>query len=97
MCELKRLKVGEFDISDSVTLEELKNSLEDIHSHLITIEGLFQKSDNIVLEDKKLSLFLNGVQLSRKEPDGVYKIYNRHQFIGIGCVKSNLLKRDIIL
>ena len=61
------------------------------------LERLFDKSKNIILEDKKLKLFLNGVQLKVKEKDGAFKIYNNNKFIGIGCIKDNILKRDIII
>lgn len=97
MCELQRLQVGRFEISDSITLEELENKKEDIDSKIITIEELFKNHEKIDLDDKKLKLFLNGVQLSRKEQDGIYKIYSNNKFIGIGCLKQKLLKRDIII
>jgi len=44
-----------------------------------------------------LQLFLNGVKLTWQVEDGIYKIYNNGNFIGIGTVKNNLLKRDIII
>lgn len=97
MCELERLQVGKFNIADSITLEELEENKEMIHSKMIPIEELFKNDKNIELDDKKLTLFLNGVQLSRKEKDGVYKIYNKNKFIGIGCIEKQLLKRDIII
>lgn len=97
MSELKRLQVGEFNISEAIKIENLEKSLQNIKLHLITIEHLFEKNDNISLEDKKIKHFLNGVQLTRREPDGIYKIYNNSKFIGIGCIKDNLLKRDIII
>ena len=97
MCELQRLQVGEFNIADSITLEDLEKNKESIGTKIITIEELFKNNKNIELDNKKLSLFLNGVQLSRKENDGVYKIYNNNRFIGIGCLKEHLLKRDIII
>ena len=94
MKELKRTRVGEFKIEDAVSLEELEN---DFKSNFITLEDYFKTSSSINLENKKLQLFLNGVQLSYKLEDGVYKIYNEEQFIGLGTVKNNLLKRDIII
>ena len=97
MSALERLSVGRFDIKESITLEKINNNIENIKNNLITIEKLFDKSENIILEDKKLKLFLNGVQLSRKEQDGVFKIYNNNKFIGIGCINNHLLKRDIIV
>ena len=97
MCELERLQVGKFNIADAITLGELEKNKEVIHKKMIPIEELFNNNKNIELDDKKLTLFLNGVQLSRKEKDGVYKIYNKNKFIGIGCIERKLLKRDIII
>ena len=97
MCELERLQVGKFNIVDAITLETLEKNKEMIHKKIISIEELFKDNKNIELDDKKLTLFLNGVQLSRKEKDGVYKIYNKNKFIGIGWVENQLLKRDIII
>lgn len=92
MKELNRTQVGEFKIEDAITIEELEQK-----QTCITIEDYFRQNKNINLNEKKLQLFLNGVKLTWLLPDGVYKIYNNEHFIGIGTVKNNLLKRDIIL
>lgn len=97
MSQLNRVQVGEFNISESLTLQELEEGLPNMKTHLITIEELFKNNENINLEDKKIKHFENGVQLTRQEPDGIYKIYNNSNFIGIGIIKNNLLKRDIII
>ena len=94
MKELNRIKVGEFKIEDSIRIEELE---KNIHNNFITIEEYFDKSKSIELDNKRLQLFLNGVQLTWKLEDGVYKVYSDSQFIGIGTIKNSLLKRDIIL
>ena len=69
---------------------------------IISVEKIFEASPSIELDERKLKLFLNGVMLTQKCNDGVYKIYshesnNINQFIGTGTIKDNLLKRDIIL
>ena len=92
MKELKRTRVGEFKIEDAITIEELEQN-----QTCITIENYFRQNKNINLNEKKLQLFLNGVQLTWPLPDGVYRIYSNEHFIGIGTVKNNLLKRDIII
>lgn len=102
MKSLKRIQVGDFKIEDSITIEELndivqKNELENTKT-IITLEKLFEKLPSIKLENRKLELFLNGVMLTQKLNEGVYKIYNQEdKFIGTGTIKDNLLKRDIIL
>lgn len=97
MLELQRIQVGEFNISNSVTLEQIQNNPNELEKHLITIEDIFKDKEIINLDNKKLQLFLNGVQLNTNKEEGIYKIYNANKFIGIGCVKDNKLKRDIVL
>lgn len=100
MEELERLKVGNFDIEDSITIEQLEENKENkefFNKHFITFEKHFANNKKIDLNDKKLSLFLNGVKLSFNIEDGIYNIYNNNKFIGVGTVKKQLLKRDIIL
>jgi len=37
------------------------------------------------------------VKLTFKKPNGVYRIYCQNQFIGIGVLENDFLKRDIVL
>ncbi len=95
MKELQRTKVNEFDIKDAITLEDLDNV--NIEDKIISIENLFINNEKIDLNNRKLELFLNGVQLTHDLNDGVYRIYNNNNFIGLGIVKDKLLKRDIVI
>ena len=72
MKELKRIQVGEFNIKDSITIEELENQ-EIVSNKFITIEKYFSSYENIVLNERKFQLFLNGVQLTYELKDGIYK------------------------
>lgn len=93
MKELNRLRVGDFKIEKSVTIEEIENG----NINIITIEDFFKAKEKIILDNKKMQLFLNGVQLTYNLPNDLYKIYDKdNQFIGIGVIKNNLLKRDIV-
>ena len=96
MSELKRLKVGNFKIENTIIIDE-NVTKEDIEEKLITIEEVFKNKEKIDLNSKKLILFLNGVKLNENKEDGVYRIYSLGRFIGLGIVKDKLLKRDIIL
>ena len=96
MKDLKRLKVGEFSIENSITINE-KTTKEDIEKKIITIEKLFENKEKIELDTKKLILFLNGVKLNYNNKDEVYRIYSSNKFIGLGTIKNNILKRDIII
>ena len=95
MKNLKRLQVGKFNIKDAVYIDDI--NLENVDEHLITLEELLKRTESISLNEKKLKLFLNGVQLTCNNNDGLYKIYVANKFIGTGTIKKGLLKRDIIL
>ena len=100
MLELKRIQVGNFNIKDAITIEQLENNIDNkefIEENFIQFEEIFKNKEKIELDDRKLRLFLNGVQLTIGKEDGTYKIYNNNKFIGIGIVENKLLKRDIVL
>ncbi|MBO5479412.1 MAG: tRNA pseudouridine(55) synthase TruB [Clostridia bacterium] len=95
MKELKRLQVGDFKIQDSITIEELKEKKEKISC--ITIEEFFSNKEKIQLAHKQLEQFLNGVKLTYRLKEDTYRIYDENgKFIGLGVVKDNTLKRDVI-
>ena len=95
MEELKRIEVGEFNIKNAITLKELESKKGKA---LISIEEFLKDKQLINLNSKKVKLFLNGVNLEFKLEDGIYRIYNeKNEFIGTGTIKSNVLKRDIIV
>lgn len=101
MKELNRVKVGKFDIKQSITVEELENNISNesfMKEHFISIEESFKEKESIIIPENRLKHFLNGVKVSFKLKDDLYKIYNEeNRFIGIGNVKNNLLKREIII
>lgn len=101
MQKLNRIRVGEFDISNSITIEELeqnKNNRQWMEEKIIEIKDIFEDNKKIELTQKEMNLFLNGVKLTKKEPDGTYKIYNENiEFVGTGEIRENKLKRDVII
>ena len=101
MKELNRIKVGKFDIVDSITVEELEENITNenfINKHFISIEKTFYEKDSITVADNRLKHLINGVKLSFHLKDNLYRIYDeKNNFIGIGSVKNYLLKREIIL
>ena len=98
MKELNRTQVGEFYIKDSVTIAELEEKIKknDL-SNIISIEKIFENANKIDLEQKFLNKYLNGVGIEQNYEDGVYKIYLNNEFIGLGIIKAQKLKRDLVL
>ena len=92
MKDLQRTQVDKFCIENAVTLENLSQR------NIISIEDLCKNEyEKVDFNDRKLELFLNGVMLTITVPDGVYRVYNKNRFIGLGIVKNELIKRDIII
>ena len=107
MKELNRIQVGEFNITESITVDEIeKNAKESekgkekifLQKHLISIENLFKDNLFLKLNNNDMKSFLDGVKLKVNQLDGIYRIYDENNsFIGIGVIENKILKRDIIL
>ncbi len=100
MSNLERIKVDNFDIRDSVTLEDLEKNKDNkmfLERSLINMETIFKDLPQISLNNRKKELFLNGVMLSIENKEGLYNIYNNNVYLGTGTIKNNLLKRDVII
>ena len=95
MSDLNRIQVGDFNIQNSIKIDELKN--RDI-KNFISIEEFFKQNNMITLDSNNITRFLNGVKLSVGKEDGLYNIHNsNNDFIGIGIVKNGALKRDLVV
>lgn len=101
MVQLVRTRVGEFSLADSVSMDLIKQDEENayglIEKHLIGVEEFFEDKGKICLDEKQRKMFENGVKLEFSLVDGIYRIYQGEQFVGIGEVRGNWLKREIVL
>ena len=107
MKELNRIKVGDFKIEDSIKVKELEeNILKNNLSKIITIEKLFKEKEKVELTDSKIKKYLNGVQIPINEIDSktrnnnneeICRVYYKNKFIGLGVIKNEKLKRDIVI
>lgn len=97
MKELARTKINDFRLEDAVTIDEIKENELIASEKIISIETIFIDKQKIDLNDRKKELFLNGVRLTFEKPNDIYRIYNNNQFIGLGIINDNLLKRDVIV
>ena len=96
MKDLIRTKVYDFKIEDSFTLSEIEKS-ENREDFLISIEKLFDKSEEIKLDLEKCRLFINGGRIKSNFIDGLYRIYCDSKFIGLGKIENKILKREIVI
>ena len=97
MSELNRIQVGEFHIDNSITIKKLQENKKNVMDYLISIEQFFYKKEKIILNSSKLEQFLNGVKLKCEMKEDIYRIYDENKkFIGLGIIKNELLKRDVV-
>ena len=97
--DLERTKTGIFDIKDCHTIQQIEKLQQEdkIDTILYNIEDLFEDYEGVTIKEESYERFLNGVQLSTKLEDGIYKVYHKEEFIGLGIVENNKLKREFIL
>lgn len=87
MIALRRTVTGEFEIKDSIQIEEISEE------KIISMEKLFDKKIDVSNNMKKL---INGEEIKVDLEDGLYNLYS-DEYVGIGKVTSKKLKREIIL
>ena len=90
MSALIRSKSGIFEMENSVSFEELKNS-ETPEKYLTPSDEVvsFEKLTIAPAQAKKI---LNGVYENIGVNDGTYRVYNGNEFWGIGVAENGILK-----
>ena len=94
--ELEEL-VNENKLKDKINEEALNIVNSKDRKYFIKIEELFMDKKIINLDEDLLNKFLNGVMIKNNNIDGIYRIYNKNNYIGIGDNKNQKLKRDVIV
>ena len=96
MSSLNREKVGEFEISQAIKIDQIKENFD--LNNLISIEEFFKNKNKIRLSPRSFIAFINGVKLMDDNEDGIYRVYNvNNEFVGIGTIKEGILKRNIVI
>ena len=97
MVELTRLKNGNFDIKDSISLYDfLKLDYEDMKKQVVSIEDYYKDLKKITLKKEEYNKYLNGVKLPFDEQDKLVRVYNGSKYSGLGEIKDGKLKRYIV-
>ncbi len=93
MTSLLREKVGDSEIAQAFTLEEIeKLSSEGREDFLQSVEEFFIYPKTSIDNGKNLTLFLNGNTIRHRADDGRYRVYCEDRFLGLANVNNNLLK-----
>lgn len=93
MVGLERTQVGDESISKSYTLEEIETMYRENNlSFILDVKEYIRYPRLDLQNEKDKVLFKNGQRCKIKNNDGYYHIYYNNNFLGIGCLKDNLLK-----
>ena len=87
-----RTRCGGFYLKNAFSIEDIKNGKYQI----IPCQHLFDY-DIIKLDKEEFFKISNGQILSKKLPDGEYKVFFENEFLGLGSVISNKLNLKLRL
>lgn len=90
MSSLVRTQSGVFELKDAITYEELAAS-DNIHKYIIAADKTLS-FPTIELSELSEYKLLNGQRTEIEEKDGVYKVYSKDSFLGVGRVENNVVK-----
>lgn len=110
---LHRINVGDFKVEDAYTINKIiesenniKNDNDKGRQYVLDIEDVFFKFPKTRIEEQRVYYFKNGVRITNKISDGLYRVYSfnkeenkdeiKDKFIGLGLVEKGLMKREYI-
>lgn len=93
MTNLTRVKSGEFDISNSITLEDFLDSKEP-SKYLIKPETVLDYP-TVTLDKTQSKRLLDGLKDVYDLPCGLYKVFSLDEFWGVGEVVGGILKMKV--
>lgn len=82
MKTLRRTRVGEFTLKDV--------------GKIISIEEILKNEQEYKLKEYELKKLVNGIKIETNLKNGLVRIYDTNEFLGIGEVKNKVLKRKIL-
>ncbi|MDU1708207.1 MAG: hypothetical protein E6826_06805 [Anaerococcus vaginalis] len=90
--ELRRLKVGNFDVKDAIKIEDFeKKDVDKLIKKLIPIDDALNQYEKIILDKSYYKQATNGMTMKvdlAKNFDGLIRVYVEDLFIGLGEYKN---------
>ena len=92
---IRRVKTNGFDIKNAVTLDFLENLVNngaDIRKYLMPLDLGLGDIPVLNLDDKDTCFYKNGGFIKVAIHDGLFRVYNNNEFVGIGIVQNKQLR-----
>ncbi len=86
LAALRRTQAGVFDISQTVTLQELQKARDEnrLNELFLPIETVFEDYPSVTVSERDAAKLKNGVAvLGQSAPEGMYRVYAQEQFLGL--------------
>ena len=92
---LIRLRVGGFDLKNSLTFDETKKFGADC---LLPIENCLEHLPTFELDERRVKAFLNGLPTTLNAPDEKFlRIFSGGKFLGVGRIERGELRSSKII
>ena len=92
---LLRLRVGDFDLKNSLTFDEIKSFCADC---LLPIENCLKHLPTYELDERRIRAFMNGLPTTVHAPDEKFlRIISGEKFLGVGRIENNELRSSKIV
>ena len=92
---LIRLRVGDFDLKDALTFDEIKNIGEDC---LLPIEDCLKHLPIFELDERRIRAFMNGLPTTAHAADEKFlRIISGGKFLGVGRIEGGELRSSKIM
>ena len=92
---LTRLKVGGFELKNSLTFDEIKKFGAGC---LVPIENCLEHLSTFELDEKRIRAFMNGLPTTTSAPDEKFlRVFSGGKFLGVGRIERGELRSSKII
>ena len=86
---LQRCRVGNFNLDNAVTFDDLKNCGEKF---LLPVDSCLQHLKKFELHERRIKAFCNGLPTNIFANDEIVRVYAAGKFLGVGKISNSELK-----
>ena len=86
---LQRVRVGNFNLNDAATFDDLKN---DGEKFLLPVDSCLTHLKKFELAERRIKAFCNGLPTNISEADEMVRVYAAEKFLGVGKIFNGELR-----
>lgn len=86
---LQRVRVGNFNLNDAATFDDLKN---DGEKFLLPVDSCLNHLKKFNLAERRIKAFCNGLPTNISAADEIVRVYVAEKFLGVGKISTGELR-----